>query len=302
MPKKIAIIGYGAWGKALRQLLEDTKQETAIYVRGDSLKDIHDSYDAVILSIPVAAYEEILRELQQTYHHASTLKLCIIVAKGMTKDGLLPSFVVQKYLPHVNFAVLSGPNFAHEVCQRQHTATLLSSQKSNIIDAYIDAFSTHYCRPYFHDDPLAIQYLGALKNIYAIGAGMIEGKKLGMNARASYITRSIAEMAHILRAHHLDENTAYGLAGMGDLILTTSSSQSRNMAFGIKIGQNIPIEQALKESKGVVEGFYAAKPMYEKQKNIADIPVLHMISHILHGEITFDDALQYVFSRPLKKE
>ena len=248
--------------------------------------------DVILLSIPTQTLRGFLLD------HGAALAGTTLVAccKGVERGtGLLPTQVITDVLPGAKTAVLTGPSFAADIGRGKPTALTLATALPDGA-ALQERLATPLLRLYLSDDPLGAQLGGALKNVIALAAGMVIGADLGESARAALITRGFAELVRLATAQGAHPETLWGLSGLGDLILTCSSEKSRNFSHGIHFAQG----QADLQGK-TVEGVMTAHAVSEQGADM-DLPVIHMVSALLKGEISFSKAMDTLLGRPLKSE
>jgi glycerol-3-phosphate dehydrogenase (NAD(P)+) len=321
----IAIVGAGAWGTALAQTAARAGREVLLWARDPAvvsaigqrhanprhLSDIAldpairatgtladlAGADAVLLAVPAQTVRALCRELPAP----QTLVIC---SKGFeTASGLRLSEVVASECPACRIAVLSGPNFAHEVAIGLPAATTLGCADAGLGQALAEALSSVAFRAYWTEDVVGVEVGGALKNVLAIAAGIVVGKGLGENAGAAVITRGLAELARLGQALGGRRETLMGLSGLGDLVLTASSLTSRNMAFGHAIGRGAD-PQALRRQPGpLVEGASTAGAVARlAQAHGLEMPISAAVDNILEGRLDIDEALDGLMRRPIKPE
>jgi len=248
--------------------------------------------DVILLSIPTQA----LRGFLQT--HGAALKTATLVAccKGVERGtGLLPTQIITDVLPGAKTAVLTGPSFAADIARGKPTALTLATDVPDGA-ALQERLSTPTLRLYLSDDPLGAQLGGALKNVIALAAGMVIGADLGESARAALMTRGFAEITRLAAAQGAHPETLLGLSGFGDLILTCSSEKSRNFSHGIRVARG-DVDTGGK----TVEGVMTAHAVSEEGADM-DLPVIHMVSALLKGEVSLAKAMETLLQRPLKTE
>lgn len=297
----ISILGAGNFGTVLAQLLADHHDVTMIK-RGDSLRPITTA-NLLLLALPVKAYDDICHQLRAL----AQLPPMIICSKGMNEQGLLPSEIIARHLSEkARTAVLAGPNFAFELAKQLPTASVLASHDPALIKQGQEILAQPFWRIYANHDPVGTELCGAMKNILAIAGGMVLGKGLGHNAVASLLTRGLHEMAQLLSAEQAVRNpritpsTAYGLAGVGDLVLTATSERSRNTILGMKLARGVTLAEALAQSPGVSEGYHAAREIHKRAQHLGiDLPIVAMVASILQGGLSVDRAISQLLARPL---
>lgn len=309
MDNHISIIGAGSWGTAISMLLankgfniklwardaeliekiKNTRENTE-YLPGAALPDnILASTDMeyccrgseiVVVAAPSHAMRDICSNMM---HFISKDQTIVSLTKGIENVTLLRmSEIIKELMPENEVAVLSGPSHAEEVAKGIPTAIVASSQKRVVAEYIQDMFMTPMFRVYTNPDIVGVELGGALKNIIALGAGIIDGLELGDNTKAAIMTRGIVEMARLGESLGASRNTFAGLSGIGDLIVTCTSMHSRNRRAGIAIGQGKSVEDVLGSTKMVVEGVRTTKSAYQlayKQK--VEMPITQEIYKLL---------------------
>ncbi len=322
----IGIVGAGAWGTGLAQAAARAGRQVLLFardpavarsIRTDRINSRHltdvplepaiaatadpadlAGADLLLLTVPAQTLRSVTRGLPPC---PAPLVIC---AKGLeTTTGLRLSQVVGEAAPERPVAALSGPNFAREVALGLPAATTLGCADGALGQAIAQALSGPSFRVYWTDDVTGVEIGGAVKNVLAIAAGIVQGRGLGENARAALITRGLAELARLGEALGGRRETLMGLAGLGDLILSASSLTSRNMAFGHAIGQGAD-PQALRAHPGaLVEGvFTAAAAIRLAREAGVELPICAAVDAILAGRLDIADALEALMRRPLKME
>jgi glycerol-3-phosphate dehydrogenase (NAD(P)+) len=323
---KIGIIGYGAWGTALGQVLVKENHIVKIWGRDDKkikfynnhvhdafngikleknliftshLQEINDS-DYMILAIPTQQIKNFLPSLKTVFKNPIPI---IQTAKGIDiETGIFPFQLIQKILPEFEILLLSGPSFAIDVAQGLPTAVTLAYETQKIGEDVQLLFKNTPIRPYLSDDLMGVSLGGAIKNVLALICGMVMGYELGESARASIITRGFAEIQRLGAFLGVNSDTLMGLSGMGDLILTSTSLSSRNYAMGIEIGKSKGKNWDIPPHK-TVEGIGTAIALYNlAKKNNISIPICEAVYHIINKDWTLENAMQRLMSRPLKHE
>ena len=200
-------------------------------------------------------------------------------------------------------AVISGPNLAREIAQRQHAATVVASADETLAKLLQQACHTPYFRPYTNPDVIGCELGGAVKNVIAIAVGIAIGMGLGDNTRALLITRGLAEIARLGTALGADQHTFAGLAGMGDLVATCSSPQSRNRTFGENLGRGLALDAAAPSSSQVTEGVKSAEPVLELARGHGvEMPITEVVAGVTRGQIGIGQAAVLLASRSAKPE
>ena len=328
----ISIIGGGAWGTTLAQVLSDNSHNVLIrdinasFVEKINEKHLHPYFDSlipddiratlsleeavnfsdtIVLCVPTKAMRSVLTEISPLINEK---KLFINVSKGIEPDtSKRVSQIVEEVIPQRKFkgyVVLSGPSHAEEVILRKATALVAASTNKRLAKDVQGIFSNeNYLRVYTSDDVIGVETGGAIKNAIAIVSGVASGLGLGENARAMLITRGVKEIVSIVVALGGKMETAYGLSGIGDLMVTASSMNSRNFQCGLRIGKGMTIDEAIGSVVQSVEGIRAIEAAYEiGVKYKLDLPIINIAYEVVKGNINVKDALGILLKRSLKDE
>lgn len=323
------VIGAGAWGTALAQVcaragLQVTLQareaevvasineahENALFLPGVALEPaIRAAADmgalaACDLILAVAPAQHLRSALAALAPHLKPGVPVVLCAKGVEQGSLkLMTEVATETIPGAPIAVLSGPSFAGEVARGLPTAVTLACDDEGLARTIAHAIATPTFRPYVAGDMIGAEAGGAVKNVLAIACGVVEGKGLGRSAHASVITRGFAELTRFAVALGARAETLNGLCGLGDLVLTCSSPQSRNMSVGLALGQGLTLEQALAGKLSVAEGVASAPAVRALARKLGvETPICEAVAAILDGELAVDAAIAALLARPLKSE
>ena len=253
---------------------------------------------ALLIVTPAQHVRSALAALPDT---TAPLLLC---AKGIEADTqMLVSDIASAVRPGNPLAVLSGPTFAHEVAAGKPTAITLATPNQALGSAMMRLIAAPHFRPYWSDDVIGAEIGGAVKNVLAIGCGVVDGAGLGLNARAALIARGFAEMQRYGVARGGRADTLAGLSGLGDLVLTCSSENSRNFSLGRGLGQGIPAAEILSDRRTVAEGAFTAPVLLQSaQKLGVDMPIVAAVCALLDGSATVGDVTAALLARPLKAE
>lgn len=330
--QKVSVIGAGAWGTALAQVavragrdvtlwcrreeqaeainirhenpeyLPDITLEDRVYATTD-LREAAQDADAVFLVVPAQHMRSVIKELPPILKGPEVP--LVICSKGIEMaTGMLMSGLVKEFFPEHPFAVLSGPNLAHEVAKGlPAAATLATSADKKIGLALAETVSSKTFRPYVTSDPIGAEIGGAVKNVIAIACGIVYGCDLGENARAAIMTRGMAEIKRMGKALGAKPETFLGLSGMGDLTLTCSSMSSRNFSLGVLRGKGRTLNEILAKRKSVTEGVPTATAVLEfAKKHAVDMPICAAVNDTLHKGITVDETIEALMTRPLTQE
>src|SRR4029079_7701048 len=323
---KLGIVGGGAWGTALAQVAAAGGRETLLWafepggveainaahentaflagvpldpaIRATSDLSELESCDAWLVVTPAQHMRAVLERA------ADCDKPLVLCSKGIEeKSGMLLHQVAKAACPGAGIAVLSGPTFAHEVAQGLPTAVTLAAEDGALAERLRDRIKRPTFRIYVSDDPAGAEIGGAVKNVLAIACGVVEGKGLGQNARAALIGRGFAEMTRFGLAHGARRETLAGLSGLGDLVLTCSSTSSRNYSLGKGIGEGRSAAELLADRKTVAEGAFTAPVLARlaREKGI-DMPIVDAVDALIGGRAGVDEVLGALLSRPSRSE
>ena len=324
--ESVSVIGGGAWGTALAQaaamagravslVVRDAAQADEIntshrnsrYLGGQQLHKaivattVAEPADIVILAVPAQASRAALSALDPALLAG---KPVVLSAKGLETGTLeRQSEILLDMAPDAVPFVLSGPSFAADVAAGRPTAVTLAGDDANQTSALAAALAGPSFRPYAADDRIGVEIAGALKNVYALAAGAIEGAGLGASARSALIARAFAEMARMVSAMGGSAATLTGLAGLGDLTLTCTSVQSRNYQFGMALGRGQSVEDIIAGGAGLAEGV-ATTPVAEALAKSLDVeaPLIQAVHAVLSGQADITTVVAGLMSRPLKRE
>jgi glycerol-3-phosphate dehydrogenase (NAD(P)+) len=323
------VIGGGAWGTALAQTLRLAGRDVLLWAREtETVSDINERHvnrtflpgvdldpglkattdlnamagcDAILMVAPAQHVRSVMATLAPRLKPGHPLVLC---AKGIEQaTGKLMSDVVEETAPHVSLAVLSGPSFAADVARGLPAALTLACQREDLGRTLAERLGYKHFRLYWSNDIIGAELGGAVKNVLAIAAGIVDGKGLGASAHAGLVTRGFAELRRLGLALGARQETLMGLSGLGDLVLTCGSPQSRNMSLGRALGQGKSLAAILGERVAVTEGVFTAAAVVRlaRAKGI-EMPIAEGVHAILEGKITVDDAIAALMQRPFKAE
>ena len=326
----VAVLGAGSWGTTLANLLAGKGETVRLWayepevveainrtrenplflpgVRlGANLRAFGDPREAVsgagvILSAPPS---HVTRAVVDGVREAVAPGVLVVSAtKGIENDTLaLMSEVFAERLPEARFVALSGPSFAIEVCQGQPTAVVAAARDEASALAAQQLFATPAFRVYSGRDVVGVELAGALKNVIAIAAGILEGLGLGHNPRAALITRGLAEITRLGVAMGADPSTFAGLAGMGDLVLTTTGSLSRNRALGVALAQGQTLEEYRTAHRSVAEGANTSRAGVALGARMGvELPIIQKVCEVLFSGKPARDAVPELMGRELKAE
>jgi len=321
----IAVLGAGAWGTALALTMQRAGHRTTLWARDPNLvREINDTHansrylpgvtidprvlatddlaaavseaDRVLAAIPAQHLSAVLASASNVLAPDVPVVLC---AKGIEREtGRLMSEAAREALRGNPLAALSGPSFATDLARGLPTAVTVASPDGKLAAELAKRLSAPHLRCYSSDDLVGVEIGGALKNVLAIAAGATTGAGLGASAVAAVTTRGFVELRRIGAAFGARTETLMGLSGLGDLILTCSSSQSRNFAYGVALGRGESIEN-LPLAEGVFTAGIAARLVGERG---LEAPIVEAVNGILEGRLTVETAMQALLARPLKSE
>jgi glycerol-3-phosphate dehydrogenase (NAD(P)+) len=323
---KLGIIGGGAWGTALAQVVSAGERETLLWalepevveavnarrensvflagvplngsIRATSELAELDACDAWLVVTPAQHMRVVLSRSRDCE------KPLVLCSKGIEeKSGQLLHRVAKEACPGAGVAVLSGPTFAHEVARGLPTAVTLAAEDPGLAEQLRERIKQPTFRIYVSDDLAGAEIGGAVKNVLAIACGVVEGKGLGQNARAALIGRGFAEMTRFGLAFGARRETLAGLSGLGDLVLTCSSTSSRNYSLGKGIGEGRAAAELLSDRKTVAEGAFTAPVLARlaRERNI-DMPIVEAVAALISGEANVDQVLGALLTRPSRAE
>ena len=252
------------------------------------------TYGLVLLACPAQSVYETVCQLKEQINPESPVVIC---AKGIDCAQLkLLSTIVSEVISNP-LAVLSGPSFAQEIAKNLPTAVVIASEDESTAVEISDILRHSRFRCYASSDEIGVQIGGALKNVLAIACGIVEGKQLGCNAKSALLTRGLAEMQRLGISMGAQKETFLGLAGVGDLTLTSSSHQSRNFTLGVELGQGRSLTNILSERKGVTEGIATAQAVMKMaEKENIRMPICESVYKILHEEACIDQVIEDILS------
>lgn len=317
---RVAVIGAGAWGTALAQVAAFAGRDVTLvgrdqhvieainrgHLNADYLgtiplserivaSDAVDGADIVILAVPAQQSRTAL------IHHAERIGglPIILSAKGLEAGTLRrQSEIVEEIVPSATPYVLSGPSFAVDVAAGRPTAVTLAGDDAEIASELAAALAGPSFRPYAADDRLGVELAGALKNVYALGCGAVEGAGLGASARAALIARAFAELTRLVVRLGGSASTLAGLAGLGDLTLSCTSPQSRNYRYGMALGAGTSTTEI-----GLAEGVLTAPVARDLARSVGvDAPLVEAVNLLIGGNSTIDSIVAGLMARPLKRE
>lgn len=327
--QKLGVIGAGAWGTALAVVGRRAGRDVRLWaLEPEVVTEINQQHrntpflpgvaiDPAIAAtgdFAAAADADIVLLVTPAQHMRVTCEKLrpllkpnvpvVICSKGIERGtSALMTDVVAESLPGVPLMVLSGPTFAKEVASGLPTAITLGATDPDLARRVAQAIGSPGFRPYVSDDIVGAEVGGAVKNVLAIGCGIVEGKGLGANGRAALLTRGLAEIVRLAVARGGKRETLMGLSGLGDLVLTATSTQSRNYSLGVALGKGQTLEEVLGARRSVTEGVTTAEAVVTLAAKLGvDMPICAAIDQVLNHGAAIDDMLRSLLERPLRDE
>ncbi len=327
--RRVGVIGGGAWGTALAQVCARAGREVTLWAREPEVVESINTQHENAVFLPGLPIEPLIRAtgrlsdladsdlvlaVPPAQHMRATLEAfaanarpglpVLLCSKGVEQGSLkLMTQVLAETLPEAAPAVLSGPSFAGEVARGLPTAVTLACADISLAEELAETIATPTFRPYFAIDMVGAEAGGAVKNVLAIACGIVEGRGLGRSAHAALITRGFSELSRLAVALGGEAETVAGLCGLGDLVLTCSSPQSRNMSVGLALGRGQTLGEALAGKLSVAEGVASAPAVRDLARKLGiETPICEAVAAILAGQVDVDDAIRDLLSRPLREE
>ena len=325
----ISIIGAGAWGTALAEVISRQGNQVNLWAREDdvvkSINTLNENTlylpniklseliiaqnnldnvincDLLLMVTPSQFMRSVLEDIKDSLNDSIPVVLC---SKGIeTKTLSLMNEITESIIPKNPLAILSGPSFAIDVVNNKPTAVTLACKDLSIGKNIADSISLPTFRPYLSEDIVGAQIGGATKNVIAIAAGVVEGQNLGDSARAATIARGFSEINRLAVALGGQEETLSGLSGMGDLLLTCNSITSRNFSLGIKLGKGLSTEEATDGLSSIAEGMYSAKAIDKLSKKLGvEMPITNAVNDLIEKKRSLDEIIDDLLSRPIRRE
>lgn len=329
----VSVIGAGAWGTALAQSLSTSGHQVTLWAREAEVADaintrhvntpflpgvplhaeIHATShladaakaDVLLMVVPAQHMRKVLTDMRADLSSNPTLVMCSKGIEHATEKTMAAVYtdVIASELPNAQLAILSGPSFAGDVARGLPAALTLACEDEDKGETLAELLSSPQMRLYWSNDIIGAELGGAVKNVLAIAAGIVEGKGLGTSAHAALVTRGFAELRRFGLAMGASIETMLGLSGLGDLILTCGSPNSRNMSLGRALGQGQKLENILAGRTSVTEGVATAAALVRLAKaHDVEMPIAEAVDQIVSGALTVDDAVANLMARPLKAE
>ncbi len=325
----VGIVGAGAFGTAMAMIAAQRGHSVVVYGRDrQTVSEINTRHsnsrylphvtlpdtvsaslnarslavcDIVLVAVPAQATRMVMQALAAALRRDVILVAC---AKGIERQtGAGQAAILAEAMPQGTLAVLSGPGFAADIAGGLPTAVTIAAHAAETARHVADRLATPGFRPYASTDVTGVELGGALKNIIAIACGVVVGRRLGESARAALITRGLAEMMRFADASGAQRQTLMGLSGLGDLVLTATSGQSRNTRFGVALGEGRSVAELLAAGMPLAEGAHTAGIAAElAARRGVDMPITSAVAAVIAGTLSVDDAIAGLVMRPLKSE
>lgn len=327
---RCAVIGAGAWGTALADLLARNGHDVRIwayewdvvetinrthqnrrFLPGNQLAETLTAYNELDETLEGAELvtlvtpSHVLRSIARSARpHVPSDTPIVVASKGIERDTLaLMTDIAAEELPQSTVVALSGPSFAAEVVAQQPTAVVVASRSAEAALFAQQAFSSIHFRAYSHSDVTGVEIGGSLKNVMAVATGIAEGLGLGFNARAALITRGLAEMTRLGVRLGAEPATLAGLAGLGDLVLTCTGSLSRNRSLGVEIGRGVSLDEVLAGKETVAEGVVTTRSAHAlAAREGVEMPIVDAVHRVLFERQPARDAISALMARELRSE
>ena len=336
MNNKVAVLGAGSWGSILANLLVGNGDDVRLWSRDpeqvatlnewhinpqymkdfkyskelkatNDMKEAVDGADYVLIVIPTKGLRQVAGKLNKVLEELDARPLIIHATKGLEQNTYKrPSqMIAEEIAPQhrEDIVVLSGPSHAEDVALQDMTAVTAACENISSAEKAQRLFSNDYFRVYTNDDVIGAEFGAALKNIVAIGAGALQGLGYKDNARAALITRGLAEIRRLGVAFGANPFTFIGLSGVGDLVVTCTSKNSRNWRAGFQLGQGRHLDDVISHMGMVIEGVYTTKAAYElAQKRNVSMPITEALYHVLYDGEDIEEAITGLMSREVTSE
>jgi len=323
----IAVVGAGAWGTALANVIARAGRTVTLFARDAAaagamaaaresprlpgvpiddrvtiaaLTERRTEGDAILIAVPAQALRDAVSGLAGAFAAGTPVVTCAKGIEQITRRFMTE--IIAECLPEAVPAILSGPSFAIDVARGLPTAVTLAAADETVAQMLTRSLGSSTFRPYHSIDVRGVEIGGAAKNVLAIGAGIVTGRKLGASAVAALTTRGFAELMRFGRAYGAHPETLTGLSGLGDLILTCTSPQSRNFSLGLALGQGHDLKEARRTGHLAEGAFTAAVLVDMAQAQNVEMPIAAAIAAVLEGAWTVDAAIEALLARPLRAE
>ncbi|AEE13777.1 Glycerol-3-phosphate dehydrogenase (NAD(P)+) [Thermodesulfobium narugense DSM 14796] len=324
----IAVIGAGTWGTSFSTVIAN-RSDVLLFARDEevvnNINSLHENVrylkgiklplnvfatsdrrllsdiDDVVFSVPVQSIRQVIEDFKPFFKESVRI---LNLGKGIEISTLKRvSEIFKELLPNSRYSVLSGPNFAREVALKEYCATVIASELEEESEYWQKLLIFPYFRVYTTDDVVGVEISGGLKNVIAIAAGVVKGLKYGDNSKAALITRGLAEITRFGLKLGARQETFFGLSGVGDLLLSCTSFQSRNFRAGALLAEGYSLEDIKKKLGSVIEGIYTSEAALKLSKKLGvDMPITQQVFAIVNKKASIRDAIDSLTSRkPLKE-
>ena len=324
---RIVVVGAGAWGTALANIIARAGRTVTLFARDAvvaramaaaresrrlpgvpidkrvaiaALTERQPNGDAILIAVPAQALRATVSGLAGAIIPGTPV---VTGAKGIERTTRrFMTEIIAECLPEAVPAILSGPSFAADVARGLPTAVTLAAANETVAQLLTRSLGSAAFRPYHSTDVRGVEIGGAAKNVLAIAAGIVAGRRLGASAVAALTTRGFAELMRFGRAYGAQPETLTGLSGLGDLILTCTSPQSRNFSLGLKLGQGYDLDEA-RQTGQLAEGAFTAAVLVDMAcAHAVEMPIAAAVAAVLDGTLTIDAAIEALLARPLRAE
>ncbi len=329
---RAAVLGAGAWGTTFAAVLADAGCEVTVWGRDAAVcREIADTRrnerylpgvelppsvtatpdvtgalagaQLVAVAVPSQSARATLTPLAAAVEPDAVVVSLMKGVELATEQRMSQVVAEALRLPDERVAVLSGPNLANEIAARLPTATVVASTSAATADRVAEACASSYFRPYTNDDVVGVELCGAVKNVIALAVGISQGRGLGFNTMATVITRGLVEITRLGLALGARAETFPGLAGMGDLMATCASPDSRNHRLGLHIGRGLTLDEAVAATGGTAEGVKSSRSVHELAERVGvDMPITAAVVGVLEGDLAVDDLASALLARPRRAE
>jgi glycerol-3-phosphate dehydrogenase (NAD(P)+) len=327
--RRIGVVGAGAWGTALAQIAAARGLDTLVWAHEPEvvagINEAHENtlflprvalaprvkatgeiarlatMDALLLVTPAQHLRAVAKTLAA---HAPNGLPVVVCSKGIEEStGLLMTEVLAEVLPAARPAVLSGPTLAGEIAEHKPTAVTIAATDAGLAEGLATALGSPRFRPYTRTDMIGVQIGGAVKNVMAIACGMVAGMGFGQNARAALLTLGLGEMTRLALIKGAELETMMGLAGLGDLVLTCTSEESRNYSLGVEIGKGRSARDVLTSRRTVAEGAHTAGAVVRLAARLGiEMPIVAAVDRVVNRDAPLAEVVEELLSRPFKPE
>jgi len=329
---RAAVLGAGTWGTAFAAVMADAGCDVTVWGRDEKVcRQIADEHrnevylpgltlpdavtadadarravrgaDLVVVAVPSQSARSVLEPLRDALAPGA-VGVSLMKGVELATDRRMSEVIAESLdLPMDRVAIVSGPNLAREIANRQPTATVVASTSDETSRLVAQACASSYFRPYTNRDVIGVELCGAVKNVIALAVGISQGRGLGFNTMATVITRGLVEITRLGLALGADAETFPGLAGMGDLMATCASPDSRNHTLGGHVGRGMSLDEAIVATGGTAEGVKSCRSVLELATKLGvEMPITEAVVRVLHEGLPVDDLAPLLLARPYKAE